>query len=162
MAPALPGGVSPTTHGKQMIMTNKSLPLPARTTPGQQGARSQLIPRLGPKNVTLGVTLELTRGHDLGLRPGKTVSFKQMSPISFAKFLMQTIGEPETCERLQNRSYFVKCTSQGHSDKFLSVSPIGSIEVETFPHASLNAIKGAITSENLCKNSDEEVLEWLT
>ena len=84
-----------------------------------------------------------------------------MSPISFTKFLVQTIGEPETCKRLQNGNYHVKCTSQERSDKFLSISQIGSVEVETFLHASLKAIKGVITSENLCKNSDEEVLEWL-
>ena len=93
---------------------------------------------------------------------GKTVSFKQMSPISFAKFLVQTLGEPETGKRLQNKSYLVKYTSQEHSDKFLSISQIGTIDVATFFYASLNAIKGVITSENLCKNSDEEVPEWLT
>ena len=93
---------------------------------------------------------------------GKSVSFRQMSPISFAKFLVQTIGEPETCKRLQNGNYLVKCTSQEQSDKFLSISQIGDIEVDTFPHERLNAVKGVITSENLCDNSDEEVLEWLT
>ena len=85
-----------------------------------------------------------------------------MSPISFAKFLVQTIGEPETCKRLHNGNYLVKCTSKEQSDKFLSISHIGDIEVDTFPHERLNAVKGVITSENLSDNSDEEVLEWLT
>ena len=58
--------------------------------------------------------------------------------------------------------YLVKCTSQEKSDKSLPISQIGSIEVEIFPHERLNAYKGVITSENLFKNSDEEVLEWLT
>ena len=85
-----------------------------------------------------------------------------MSPISFAKFLVQTIGEPETCKRLHNGNYLVKCSNQEQSDKFLSISHIGDIEVDTFPHERLNAVKGVITSENLSDNSDEEVLEWLT
>ena len=93
---------------------------------------------------------------------GKSLSFRQMSPISFAKFLVQTIGEPETCKRLHNGNYLVKCSNQEQSDKFLSISHIGDIEVDTFPHERLNAVKGVITSENLSDNSDEEVLEWLT
>ena len=84
----------------------------------------------------------------------KTVSFKQVWPISFAKFLVQKIGEPEMCKRLHNGNYPVKCTSKDQSDKFLSISQIGSIEVETFPHERLNAVKGVRIStwrlENEC------------
>ena len=56
----------------------------------------------------------------------------------------------------------VKCASQEQSDKFRSISQIGSIsiEVELFPHERLNAIKGVITSEVICNNSDE-VLQWV-
>ena len=92
----------------------------------------------------------------------KAIPFKQISPISFAKFLMQTIGEPEMCKRLHNGNYLVKCTSKDQSDKFLSFSEIGSIEVEMFPRERLNAVKRVINSQNLSDNSDEEVLEWLT
>ena len=90
VAPALPGGVSRTTQVKPNDY--HYLYCLARRL-GQQGGRSRWISRLGPKNFTPGVTLELTRGHDLWLRKAKQ-SFKQMSPISFAKFLVQTIGEP--------------------------------------------------------------------
>ena len=79
----------------------------------------------------------------------------------FTKFLVQTMGEPEMCKRLHNGNYHVKCTSQDQSDKFLSISQIGSIEVETFPHKRLIEIKGVITSEIIYSNSDEEVHEWL-
>ena len=101
-------------------------------------------PSNGSKKCYIGCNTGIDSWPQFVVMRGKSLSFKQMSPISFAKFLVQTIGEPETCKRLQNGNYLIKCTSQVQSDKFLSISQIGSIRVEALPHA-----KGVITSENL-------------
>ena len=61
VAPAFWGDVSPTTQ----LTAKQSNSMPARTSPRSTSCAFQVDFQAGLKNVALGVTLELTCGHNL-------------------------------------------------------------------------------------------------
>ena len=91
----------------------------------------------------------------------ETGTFKTISPFLIFKSLENYFGKLKDTKKLSDGSLLIEVSNEQQSTRASKYTKLDTYNVQTYPHPTLNILKGVITCKDMIHCSDQEILEHL-